>query len=235
MSRPRLLDLFCGAGGAALGYHRAGFDVIGVDINPQPRYPFKFEQADALTFPLSGFDAVHASPPCHDHTVLISRTGPNGTANLLPRIRDVLSAQSMPFVIENVPGSPMRPDVVLCGEMFGLRTYRHRWFELSGFDVVVPPHPEHRTLTATTRRRERWDQGWHVSITGDVGVYVGPQAMGIDWMTGNELCQAIPPAYTEYVGRWLMTAINGGGRVVQSQSVPDHRRDVAVLGGTPGP
>ena len=211
MTRPRLLDLFCGAGGAAMGYHRAGFDVVGVDIKSQPNYPFKFHQADALTFPLDGFDAIHASPPCQDHTSLRSRTAEHGTGWMLDVTRERLTGQSRPWVIENVPGATMRVDLMLCGGMFLLRTYRHRWFEVDPRIPLLsaPPHPRHRITTATRNRRKRWDAGEHVSVTGDVGVYVGPEALGIDWMTGNELSQAIPPAYTEFVGGLLLGHLKG--------------------------
>jgi hypothetical protein len=134
MSRPRLLDLFCGAGGAAMGYHRAGFDVVGVDINPQPHYPFEFHQGDAMTWPLDGFDAIHASPPCKAFT----RAGWSAHFgyhdrhdDLLTPTRTRLVLQPAPWVIENVPGSPMAPSVVLCGSNFGLNLRRHRWFECS--------------------------------------------------------------------------------------------------------
>jgi DNA (cytosine-5)-methyltransferase 1 len=205
-----MLDLYCCAGGAAKGYDDAGFDVVGVDVNPQPHYPYEFIQADALEVLadkafMALFDAAHGSPPCHDHTPLSALSGLDGTGRLLAATREGFQAASIPWVIENVPGAPMRADLTLCGGMFGLRTYRHRWFELSGSLglVSVPYHPPHRALTATKRRRERWAEGWHVSITGDVGVYVGPEAMGIGWMNGAELSQAIPPPYTEYVGRLL--------------------------------
>lgn len=212
MRRPVLLDLYCGAGGAGMGYHRAGFEVIGVDIEPQLRYPFEFHQGDALDL----IDelvrryrpaAIHASPPCHDHSSLVSLSGPDGTGDLLPATRDALSRTGLPWVLENVPRAPMRPDLVLCGGMWGLRTYRHRWFELSGVAALQPPHPRHVARTASSRRRERWAQGWHVSVTGDVGSYVGPEAMGIDWMTGAELSQAIPPAYTEWIGEQLLASL----------------------------
>jgi len=207
MSAPKMLDLFCGAGGAAMGYHRAGFDVIGVDIEPQPRYPYEFHQADALTYPLDGFDAYHASAPCQDHTPLAALVGGHGNGWMLAAARERLTATGRPFVLENVPAAPMRPDVILCGHMWTprLRTRRHRWFELHGFTCPAPPHRHAPGVrTATSRRRERWEQGWDVSITGDVGTYVGPEAMGIDWMTGDELSQAIPPAYTEHIGRRLI-------------------------------
>lgn len=215
-----LLDLYCCAGGAAAGYHRAGFRrVIGVDIEPQPNYPFEFHQLDALAVlkaiidgqpPWPGapaFAAVHASPPCRDHTALTSVAGYDGTAWLLPATRDLLLQTGLPYVIENVMPAPLDKarSIVLCADNMGLRTVRHRRFEPSpGLTLTAPPHRPHRARTATSRRRERWAQGWHVSVTGDVGVYVGPEALGIDWMTGDELCQALPPVFTEHVGRQLL-------------------------------
>ena len=109
---------------------------------------------------------------------------------------------------ENVPGAPMRADILLCGAMFGLRTYRHRWFELSNpMFPLLPEHPVHRVKTSTKKRRKCWDAGMNISVTGDVGIYVGSQAMGIDWMTGAELSQAIPPAYTEFIGGLLLEQV----------------------------
>lgn len=212
-NRPRLLDLFSGAGGAARGYQMAGFHVTGVDLHPQPRYAGdEFVRADALEYlDAHGheFDAVHASPPCHDHTALRSRTADHGTGWMLDATRKRLEALPQPWVIENVPGAAMRVDLRLCGGMFGLRTYRHRWFELSsrGFMLALPVHPPHVIRTSTKKRRVDWAAGMHVSVTGDVGVYVGREAMGIDWMNGDELSQAIPPAYTRLVGEHLMTQL----------------------------
>src|SRR6516225_6131392 len=119
MARPRLLDLFCGAGGAAMGYHRAGFDVTGVDIRPQPRYPFRFVQADAMTYPLDGWDVIHASPPCQDHSSLRSRADEHGTGWMLDATLERLAAQSASWVVENVGAAHNRADFLLCGEMFG--------------------------------------------------------------------------------------------------------------------
>jgi DNA (cytosine-5)-methyltransferase 1 len=204
---PRLLDLFCGAGGAAAGYHRAGFDVVGVDVRPQPRFPFEFHQDDALEFLAEHggeFDAIHASPPCHDHSALSARSGKDGTGWLLDATRQALASHPV-TVIENTPGAKMRADFTLCGGMFGLRTYRHRWFEVTGpLMLTEPPHPRHRIRTSSKQRRACWDAGLHVSVTGDVGTYVGRLAMGIDWMTGDELSQAIPPVYAEYIGAQLI-------------------------------
>jgi DNA (cytosine-5)-methyltransferase 1 len=194
-----------------MGYYRAGFDIVGVDINPQPRYPFTFIQADALVFARDmgwAFDAIHASPPCQDHSPLRSRAGVHGTAHLLSDTRDLLLTMTAPWIIENVMGAPMRRDLMLCGEWFGLRTVRHRRFELSGFTVDQPPHPnKHKAPTSTKNRVACLAAGYNISVTGDVGVHVGPLAMGIDWMRGDELSQAIPPAYTEYIGQYLMKGL----------------------------
>lgn len=213
--KPVLLDLFCGAGGAAMGYHRAGFDVIGVDINPQPRYPFEFYQDDAIAYlqdqyhEHNRFTAIHASPPCQDHSTLKSMPTyqTHGTAELLAKTRDLLNRSSLSWVIENVPGSPMRADYKLCGCMFGLPGLRReRWFETSwnGYDlrppcthlddtITVAGHPGGSSTRDGTRGYGSTDD-WKA-------------AMGIDWMTGKELAQAIPPAYTEYIGQRLIQAI----------------------------
>lgn len=211
-SRPVLLDLFCCAGGASAGYDRAGFRVVGVDIKAHPNYPYEFHKADAMTFPLDGFDAISASPPCQRYSPVTAVTGnPEEWPDLVAPTRERLKSSGVPWVIENVMSAPLdrKRSVVLCGEYFGLRTARHRRFELSpGLEVPQPPHPRrHKNPTATSRRRERWAEGWNISFTGDVGTYAGPEGMGIDWMNGDELCEAIPPAYTEYIGTHLMEHI----------------------------
>lgn len=210
MIRPQLLDVFCGAGGSAKGYHDAGFDVLGVDSAPQPNYPYPFVQADALDYIRRygyAFDVIHASPPCRDHTPLTSVAGTDGTAWLLPATRALLDWAGKPYVIENVPGAPIRRDITLCGGMFGLRVYRHRWFE-ANWPMSAPTHPPHLVKTATKQRMLRWEQGWNISVTGDgPGSSIASIAMGIDWMIGNELSQAIPPAYTEHIGRQLLAQI----------------------------
>lgn len=202
-----MLDLYSCAGGAGKGYADAGFEVVGVDIEPQPRYPFEHHVADALEFLVGHwreFDAIHASPPCQSYTPLGALHRHIEYPDLLTVTRESLEATDLPYIIENVMAAPMRADAVLCGGIFGLRTYRHRQFE-SNVGITAPPHPRHVIRTATKRRRELWDQGWHVSVTGDVGTYVGPPAaLGIDWMSGNELCQAIPPAYTQWLGAQVM-------------------------------
>jgi DNA (cytosine-5)-methyltransferase 1 len=201
--KPRLLDLYCGAGGAAEGYRRAGFDVTGVDIKPQPRYPFTFICTDATTISLAGYDAYHASPPCQDH-IARKAARPHGTGWMLAATRQRLTATGRPWVIENVPGAPMRADYTLCGCMFGLDVRRERWFETSwhGF-TLRPPCDHHRPAVSV------YGHGGKRSHMrgGDPGAYVDldetRKAMGITWMTTSELSQAIPPDYTHLIGAEL--------------------------------
>jgi DNA (cytosine-5)-methyltransferase 1 len=213
VTRPRLLDLFCGAGGAAMGYHRAGFDIVGVDIVHQPNYPFTFHQADALEY-LSDlipgkFDAVHASPPCQSFTAY-RRKGygvGDGYLNLIPDTRHWLLVGGLPYVIENVPGSPLLDPVMLCGSSFELDVRRHRLFE-SNIPLHVPgcdhswQTPRFPPATNRTNLRSTVEVGvWRIPLD------VQQQAMGIDWMTLTELSEAIPPAYTEHIGRQLIDAL----------------------------
>jgi DNA (cytosine-5)-methyltransferase 1 len=220
MTRPRLLDLFAGAGGAAMGYHRAGFDVVGVDIAPQPRYPFKFYRRDwreALDdFDLADFAAIHASPPCQDHSSTKDLGGRHGTGWMLGAARRRLAAEGVPYVIENVRGAPLAHQddlfgtngLELCGCMFpatrGL-LYEARWFETS-FAVPQPPHRLHKWPQTKMGRPPK--PGECMQITGHFSdVAEGQRRMGIDWMTQTELAQAIPSAYSEYLGRHLLAAI----------------------------
>lgn len=186
---PRLLDLFCGAGGAGMGYHLAGFEVTGVDIEPQDHYPFEFHQADAMTFPLDGYDAIHASPPCQ-HYAPVTRW--RGRAEdhpdlLLPTI-ERLKAHGVPWVVENVPFAPIAPDFVLCGSLFDIPVRRHRWFlaEWAKFELI--PSCRHANLLPFMHKGER--------------AYA--DAMGCQWMTNREAREAIPPAYTDWIGRRLI-------------------------------
>lgn len=213
--RPLLLDLFCGAGGAGTGYHRAGFDVVGVDINPQPNYPFEFIQNDALEMLrmaaafgacINGqwIQAIHASPPCQDHSRLASLAGKHGTGHLLADTRKLLERSSLPWVIENVPGAAIRTDYRLCGCMFGLPGLRReRWFETSwrGFEMRPPcSHSDHTVTVAGHPGGSSTRDG----TSGYGSTADWRRAMGIDWMTARELAQAIPPAYTEYLGQQLI-------------------------------
>jgi DNA (cytosine-5)-methyltransferase 1 len=203
VTRPRLLDLFCGAGGAAMGYHRAGFDVVGVDIVPQPNYPFEFHLGNAMTWPLDGFDVIHASPPCQDHVRAPGPAAKHGTGWMLAATRDRFAAASVAWVIENVPGAPMRPDYRLCGCMFDLPLLkRERWFETSwrGFSLRPPcSHPEPSiSVTGTGTPSGTW------KVYGSVPLSRFREVMGINWMTRGELSQAIPPAYTQFIGEQLL-------------------------------
>ena len=205
----RLLDLFCGAGGAGMGYARAGFEVVGVDIRPQPRYPFEFHQADALEFAeahASEFDVIHASPPCQGYSKL--RHLPKNIKNVYPMLiettRSLLIASKKPYIIENVDGSPIQTPLVLEGRMFGLKVLRKRLFECSLF-LLSPPIPpkKKRKYVADISEFDRGQYGF-VGVYGEkFSVVVARSAMGIDWMSRAELAQAIPPAYTEFIGRQL--------------------------------
>lgn len=212
--RLKLLDLFCGAGGAAMGYHRAGFDVVGVDIHPQPRYPFAFVETDALAYVREHgheFDAIHASPPCQTYmrSGMVAKDGRHPA--LIPTTRAALEANGRPWVIENVPGSPLRVDLVLCGSMFGLSVRRHRWFEGSPpLDPWTPPCDHRRPITGVyghphgrggaRRRRKR------PMLPSDAKTW--SRAMGIDWMRPRELALAVPPDYTEWIGRRLVAMLS---------------------------
>lgn len=209
MSRPLLLDLFCCAGGVAMGYHRAGFDVVGVDITPQPRYPFAFVQGDALAYLAEHghrFDAIHASPPCQAYTVARNfhkREHPE----LVEPVRALLQRIGKPWVMENVPGSPLIPTVILCGTMFGLNVYRHRLFE-SNVMLLAPAHGRHTRPCTPVGRAPK--PGEVMTVAGHFsGIEHARAAMGIDWMNRAELAQSIPPAYTEHIGRQLMAHVTG--------------------------
>lgn len=212
MPKPRLLDLFCCAGGAAMGYARAGFEVVGVDIKPQPRYPFRFALDDALEFlALNGadFDAIHASPPCQGYTTMGNRyRGKGGPEHdlLIDETRAALRALELPYVIENVTGAApaMESPIQLHGGMFGLEVYRPRLFE-SNMDLVAPakaPKPANVVGVYGVRPdgRRLWTRKDGTEQRACRSIEQAQQAMGIDWMTWPEITEAIPPAYTEYLG-----------------------------------
>lgn len=218
--RPILLDLFCKAGGAGKGYHDAGFDVVGVDIEPQPRYPFTFHCADALLILedlLAGRlwlapDAIHASPPCQAYSSLHGFTD-GSYPELIEPVREALQASGLPYVIENVVGAPLIAPVRLCGSSFGLRVWRHRLFEMSDPPLMVPPcsheqHPYPLDVTGTggPSGRPRSSPGGGLSRKPR-NLAEAQAAMGIGWMTRPELSEAIPPAYTEYLGGYLLTTV----------------------------
>ena len=215
--KPRLLDVFCGAGGAAMGYARAGFEVVGVDINPQPHYPFEFIKADAMAFNADWryafqFDAIHASPPCQAYSALHGLTKRN-RPSLIEPVRELLQATGLPYVIENVVGAPLANPIRLCGSSFGLRVWRHRLFEMSDPPALVPTcshfhHPKPLDVTGTggPSSKPRSAPGGGISRKPSSMAEAGA-AMGIDWMTRRELTEAIPPAYTEWIGRHLLASI----------------------------
>lgn len=227
--RALALDLFCGAGGASMGLHRAGFEVIGVDIRPQPRYPFTFVQADALKPPflLSDFDFIWASPPCQAHTAMKTMHNAKGHADLIPPTRAALKAAGKPYAIENVVGAPLECPILLCGSMFGLgvddaELRRHRLFETS-FPMLVPEcqheaKPVVGVYGGHVRNRKRrtigvYGEGCRDSRrkmdkgVADFSIIQGRAAMDAHWMTIAELSQAIPPAYSEFIGRTALRSL----------------------------
>lgn len=207
----RILDLFCGAGGAAMGYHRAGFDVVGVDNKPQKHYPFEFIQADALEYVAEHgheYDIIHASPPCQAYSsALQHRT--DATEMLIVPTRTLLIATGLPYVIENVRPNLKRVPlehrlngIILCGAALGLeRIWRHRWFETKPFILAPPCHHSAQPLNPYKTPSRHRDG---ISGTNDP---VWKRAMGVEWMRGKEASQAIPPVYTEFIGKALMEAL----------------------------
>jgi DNA (cytosine-5)-methyltransferase 1 len=206
-SKPRLLDLCCGAGGGTKGYQRAGFYVVGVDIEPQPHYcGDEFYQADALKFSLEGFEAIHASPPCQGYTPMSNRWG-SRASRLIEPIREALRRADVPYVIENVPGAALLNSVQLCGSFFGLTAYRHRLFESniglwstpclhSGVGVAVYGKPDGRRLFTRADGSEL--RAWK-------SLEEGKEALGIDWCPSwHGIREAIPPAYTQFIGEQLL-------------------------------
>jgi DNA (cytosine-5)-methyltransferase 1 len=207
----RVLDLFCGAGGASQGLHLAGFELTGVDIKDQPNYPFNFIKADASQFDLSGYDFIWASPPCQAHSSL-NNVNKKFYQDFIPIIRSKLQASGKPYVIENVKGAPLINPTILCGSSFGLNVWRHRLFE-SNF-LIRPIGCQHKLFPKP------------IDVTGTGGYIphrVNPnggnsrkprnmkeasEAMGIDWMTRKEISQAIPPAYSQYIGKELLRSLN---------------------------
>lgn len=207
--RPWILDLFCCGGGAAMGLSRAGFNVVGVDIEKQPHYPFPFLQADVTMLDpewLSGFDAVWASPPCQRYTRNAKQKGTSEDhPDLVAPTRNILDSLGVPYAIENVPEAPLRADLLLCGSMFGLKVVRHRIFE-SNVAMEQPEHGEHHpdyiTVTGHTGGSSTRDGGQHF---GNIAAW--REAMGIDWLPASKLKEAIPPAYSEHIGRALVAAV----------------------------
>lgn len=200
----KALDLCCGAGGASVGLHRAGYEVTGVDIKPQPHYPFGFVQADAREVAedrafLQQFALVWASWPCQGFSTITPDKSRH--ADLITPGRALLEAAGVPYIMENVVGAPLAYSAELCGYMFGLKTPRHRRFE-SNYLLLAPPHTPHGTRIPRAGRGATADG--YISIAGHFSdVAAARAAMGIDWMTRDELAQAIPPVYAEYLARQI--------------------------------
>lgn len=236
MSRPILLDLYCGAGGAAEGYHRAGFEVVGVDIAEQPRYPFEFIRADVTTLKLPyfalalvGASAIHASPPCQVYSRLAyyqPETIAGRYADLIEPTREMLRATGLPYVIENVPRAPLLDPIELCGCMFtGLMLYRPRVFETNVSGIWCPEHPPHTELCARNGYLPTADRP-RMTITGGKHSRAWQrkacEVMGVPWMAIpadadyertrqgiRELCESIPPLYTQHIGSQLLGQLMG--------------------------
>jgi len=228
VNKPRLLDLFCGAGGAAAGYAEAGFDVFGIDHVEQPNFPFPFAQFDALEFLETIVDniglfpnlaAIHASPPCQAFTRYRRKGTVKDSPDLVAATRRLLEATGLPWVIENVEGAPLVDPILICGSMFdpAMEIRRHRLFE-TNWSLEPPLWPCRHRLQVGRRfpggasRRDYGDSRTLVRATVEVGTWdidaeVQNEAMGIDWMTLNELSQAIPPAYTRLIGEQLLEVV----------------------------
>lgn len=207
MIKPKLLDLFCGAGGCTRGYQMAGFQVTGVDINPQPRYiGDAFWQADAMSFLQhhgKDYDVIHASPPCQGYSKLKAFTTKEHPMLISP-LREILLNLSKPYIIENVIGAPLT-GIVLCGTMFNLKVYRHRIFE-SNFPLFLDRTCRHIERCAEVGRKV--PDGQFVTVAGHfASMHVARKAMGIDWMNRDELAQSIPPSYTLYIGQQIMALL----------------------------
>lgn len=209
----KVLDLFCGAGGAAMGLHRAWPDaeIVGVDLTVQPYYPFAFTQADATTVSVKGYDFIWASPPCQAHSALKTAWNARKYEDVIPVIRERLRLSKTAYCIENVPGAPLLSPVLLCGSMFNLRTRdgcgylrRHRLFEAS-FPITQPRPCSHllgRAVTVTSKG------GGYNARAGrpSFGIVAAREVMGIDWTDSYGLSQAVPPAYSEWIARqWRAT------------------------------
>ena len=196
----KLLDLFCGAGGCSAGYHKAGFECIGIDNKPQPNYPYEFIESDAIEFDIpKDIDIIHASPPCQKYSWAARRWKNIERVDLIPSTRQKLQMSGKPYIIENVIGAPLIKPITLCGKMFDLRVIRHRLFESNTY----LSQPQHLPHNGTVRNHDYCTVAGHGG-DGKSNLKLWKEAMDIDWMTRKEIIQAIPPAYTYYIGKQLM-------------------------------
>lgn len=218
----KILDLFCGGGGAAMGYHNAGFEPLGIDNTPQPHYPFQFQRADALEWlaaaiadgSIAQFTLIHASPPCQAYSICAPLTRSERKIDLIDAVRKLLIASNRPYIIENVPNAPLRAPLLLCGTMFGLGVIRHRIFETSWGEWLSPAGCCHNGLATGNHRRRTGHSATpstahgynYVTVAGNNYLAAeGRAAMGIEWLPKSSLSQAIPPAYTEYLAKRFLT------------------------------
>lgn len=232
--KPRLLDLFCGAGGCGMGYSRAGFEVVGIDRDPQPQYPFEFHQADALEYLAAHgheFDFIHASPPCQRYSTMTPKHTKDNHPDLLPVVVDILRKFGKPYCIENVAGARklLHAPLLLCGTMFNLKTRRHRFFETS-FTIFSPATCNHsmEQLFVTTAGSNSCHARPLVDGVKRKSTSYAPEAYGIDWMDFEGLREAVPPAYTEYIGGKALAHLtkrvpDGATRAAQSGSISGKR------------
>ena len=206
-----MLDLYCGGGGASFGYVNAGWDVVGVDLYPQPKYPYEFHQCDAIEFAKENyqyFDAIHASPPCQFHSLaaMQHRISGKSYADLIPETRSILISIGLPYIIENVPGAPLIDPYLFCGTMFNIRTYRHRLFE-TNFKLNIPPHGVHICPNAKMGRPVK--DGEFIQYVGHFpGVKFVQEMTGLYWLGQKELAQSIPPQYTQLIGDQLLKILS---------------------------
>jgi DNA (cytosine-5)-methyltransferase 1 len=207
----RLLDLFCGQGGASMGYRRAGFAVTGVDVHSQPRYPFHFVHADALEYledlldsgDIDMYDVITGSPPCQAFTRAQTIRN-NDHPDLISPFRELVRRSGKIYIIENVPGSPLEDPVLLCGASFGLHTYRHRLFE-SNLSLEVPEHKRH--LVVPNKMGRKLEEGDFYHAVGNfTSVSYVRKDMDVSWMNREGIRESIPPVYTEYLGRQVYHA-----------------------------
>ncbi len=204
----RALDLFCCAGGAARGLQIAGYHVTGVDIRPQPRYIGDvFMQADAMSLDWAGYDLIWASPPCQRYSAMTHQNRRGEHPDLIPAVRQRLQSLDTSYIIENVEGAPLINPLLLCGTMFGLLVIRHRLFETNPPIYFPPAACAHQRPVVTRGKRPDRDRHYACVVGHSSDIEFTQRAMGIDWMTRDELSQAIPPAYSRFLGERIMEAL----------------------------